>query len=173
MAQHSSNSPARLHAVSRPHHSHTNNGRPAARLLAAFLLVPLAATIATAEAAEPPPGLTVEECRILLRQSTSASAAYVPGVSASGQPVASADLPPDPGVSADGTASTAFDTVEIKLLGTVDPIAGTGVGTELRPGTLTVNTRTGEVLLDGKPLNSNDSANIASYCAALEKRENR
>lgn len=169
MTQHSSISSRMSPVSSRRNHLHTNNWR-----LAGILLAALPATLATAEAADPKPGLTAEECRTLLSRSTSGSAAYMPGVSASGQPVAAADLPADPGVSADGDSPNgAFDEVEIKLLGGLVPIEGTGIAGELRPGTLTVNTRTGEVLLDGKPLDSTDSAGLASYCAALKKRDKR
>lgn len=141
---------------------------PALLLVPGLLAVPALATAATGQGEAPPPALTVEDCRRLLRQLPSGDANYVPGVSATGEAVAPADLPPS-GDATLGGGTTAFDEVEIKLLSEPVPLGDTGVAAELRPGTLTVNTRTGQVLLNGRPLTGDDGT-LARYCAALEQR---
>ena len=148
--------------------------------LAPAIALPLVLALCPPGAAQsqtPEPALTAEECRLLLARNAAGAtsgADYVPGVSTTGKAVAPADLPPDPGVSADaGGAASAFDQVEIKLLGPIEAEGGTGIGAQLRPGTLTVNTRTGQVLLDGKPLTGGQDSTLARYCAALEKRGTR
>jgi len=139
--------------------------------IAVLALVALAAPLAAQD--DPPPAplaLTSEQCLQLLRQFPSGDADYVPGVTADGQAVAPADLPPMEGGTLGGAP---FEEVEIRLLGVPTPVGRAGIDAELRPGTLRVNTRTGRVTLDGRDLAGNDAGTLVRYCTALRAREGR
>lgn len=144
----------------------------AAFLGAAVLAAVLHAADPVAAAQDSAPALTAADCRRLLSGLMSDSADYVPGVSATGEAVAPADLPPSDDATLGG-GSHAFDEVEVRLIGRPVPLGDTGIAAELRPGRITVNTRTGEVLLNGQPLTGQDRGALARYCAALQGRDSQ
>ena len=101
-------------------------------------------------------------CRNVVRHVPSADATYRPGVDVRGKPVAPADLPSSGAIVLPEVIEIPLDIPLSQLLGPATPAWAAHVDAKL--GTMTVNTRTGEVSYNGRPLQDIEAADLIAAC---------
>lgn len=133
------------------------------KLAPILLFAVLAASLASTAAAEDGAKLIIgrDDCRAMVKHVPEAGVAYQPGVDVRGKRVKPADV-------GGGSSWKVPESITIDIGIDIAEKYGIGAGGKFTGeaviAKVTVDTRTGEVLLDGKPAGDDDQAAIARAC---------
>lgn len=132
-------------------------------IIACLISVSAFAADKTVQSAVPkPPAISDKDCAAIVDYQPSADVNYKPGVDVKGNPVAPADLAP-PAIDTPKKISFDLNANYAGQLGMTLPPGSQGLATI---GKVTVDTVSGEVTWNGKPIEGDAMAALKAACAA-------